>query len=120
VPQFVPAAEPEDRAAGELGESMSDHAGDSGSAFAVVRPPEGWSGGAFQRQGLVAINTVDSLGELAVPSENRLERLRGDRAGEHSIRINQQYRICFRWEDGHALEVEFVDYHERYGCRRAR
>jgi hypothetical protein len=114
------AAEPEDRAAGELGESMSDHAGDAGSAFAVVRPPEGWSGGAFQRHGSIAINTVDSLGELAVPPGNRLERLRRHRAGQHGIRINQLYRICFRRGDGHALEVEFVNYHERYGCRRAR
>jgi toxin HigB-1 len=57
------------------------------------------------------INRVGSLGELAVPPGNRLERLRGDRAGQHSIRINQQYRICFRWEDGHAFEVEITDYH---------
>jgi len=45
------------------------------------------------------------------PSGNRLEALKGDRKGQHSIRINQQYRICFRWEEQHAYEVEIVDYH---------
>jgi toxin HigB-1 len=49
--------------------------------------------------------------ELSVPPGNRLERLRGDRAGQHSIRINDQYRVCFRWEDGYADEVEVIDYH---------
>ena len=49
--------------------------------------------------------------ELSVPPGNRLERLHGDRAGQHSIRINDQYRICFRWEDGYADEVEVTDYH---------
>jgi len=46
-----------------------------------------------------------------VPPGNRLERLRGDRKNQYSIRINQQYRICFEWEDGHAFEVEIADYH---------
>ena len=48
---------------------------------------------------------------LSVPPGNRLEGLRGGRAGQHSIRINEQYRICFRWEGGNAYEVEIVDYH---------
>ena len=53
---------------------------------------------------------VRDVGELAVPPGNRLERLRGDRQGQHSIRINQ-HRICFRWEGGDAYEVEITDYH---------
>lgn len=57
------------------------------------------------------LNRVRSLGELRVPPGNRLERLAGDRAGQHSVRINEQYRICFRWEDGHAYDVEVTDYH---------
>ena len=57
------------------------------------------------------INRVRALQDLAIPPGNRLERLRGDRAGQYSIRINQQYRICFRWETEHAYEVEIADYH---------
>ncbi len=45
------------------------------------------------------------------PPGNRLEALKGDRKGQHSIRINEQWRICFRWSDGQAYEVEIVDYH---------
>ena len=56
------------------------------------------------------INRVREIGELSIPPGNRLERLRGDRQDQYSIRINQQYRICFKWEDGHAYEVEIVDY----------
>lgn len=51
------------------------------------------------------------LDDLRVPPGNRLERLRGDRRGQHSIRINDQFRICFRWSDGGADDVEIVDYH---------
>jgi len=51
------------------------------------------------------------LESLRVPPGNRLERLKGDRAGQWSIRINNQWRICFRWQDGHAWDVEIVDYH---------
>jgi len=57
------------------------------------------------------INRVREVEELSVPPGNRLERLRGDRKNQYSIRINQQYRICFRWEDGDAYEVEIADYH---------
>lgn len=49
--------------------------------------------------------------DLRVPPTNRLERLFGDRAGQHSIRINDQWRICFRWQEGDAYEVEVTDYH---------
>jgi proteic killer suppression protein len=60
---------------------------------------------------LWVLDAVTDLGELRVPPGNRLEALPGDRQGQHSIRINQQGRICFRWHDGHALDVEIVDYH---------
>ncbi|HKO29749.1 MAG TPA: type II toxin-antitoxin system RelE/ParE family toxin [Nitrospiraceae bacterium] len=63
------------------------------------------------RRKLDQINRVRDLRELAVPRGNRLERLHGDRGGQHSIRINDQYRICFRWEAGDAYEVEISDYH---------
>jgi len=57
------------------------------------------------------INNTRRLDDLAVPPRNRLEALKGARRGEHSIRINVQWRLCFRWKDGHAHEVEIVDYH---------
>jgi proteic killer suppression protein len=57
------------------------------------------------------LNRVVRLEELSRPPGNRLERLKGDRAGQWSIRINERFRICFRWEDGHAYEVEITDYH---------
>jgi toxin HigB-1 len=63
------------------------------------------------RRKLTQLNRVRELRELAVPPGNRLERLRGDRAGQHSIRINDQYQLCFRWEGGYANEVEVTDYH---------
>jgi len=63
------------------------------------------------RRKLDQINRVRGLRDLAIPPGNRLERLRGDRAGQHSIRINDQFRICFRWERGFANEVEVTDYH---------
>lgn len=63
------------------------------------------------RRKLDQVNRVEDLGELAIPPGNRLEALRGDRAGQHSIRINEQYRVCFRWERGEAHDVEIADYH---------
>lgn len=60
---------------------------------------------------LQMLNAAGALGDLAAPPGNRLERLRGDREGQHSIRINDQYRICFQWRDGNAYEVEIADYH---------
>ena len=57
------------------------------------------------------IDTVATLDALRVPPGNRLEKLRGGRAGQHSIRVNEQWRVCFRWKDGNAYEVEIVDYH---------
>jgi proteic killer suppression protein len=60
---------------------------------------------------LVAVDAAEQLDDLRVPPGNRLEKLRGDRAGQHGIRVNEQWRICFRWKDGNAYEVEIVDYH---------
>ena len=60
---------------------------------------------------LVAVDAAERLDDLRVPPGNRLEKLRGDRSGQHSIRINEQWRICFRWRGGDAYEVEIVDYH---------
>jgi len=60
---------------------------------------------------LAVLNAAVTLENLRVPPGNRLEALRGDRAGEHSIRINDQYRVCFVWRDGNAFDVEIVDYH---------
>jgi proteic killer suppression protein len=57
------------------------------------------------------LNAALALENLAAPPDNRLEKLRGDREGQHSIRINEQYRIGFVWRDGNAHEVEVVDYH---------
>jgi proteic killer suppression protein len=51
------------------------------------------------------------LSQLRIPPANRLEALKGKRKGQHSIRINDQYRLCFVWQDGHATDVEIVDYH---------
>lgn len=60
---------------------------------------------------LVALDAAEVLDDLRVPPGNRLEKLKKDRVGQHSIRVNDQWRICFRWRDGDAFEVELVDYH---------
>lgn len=68
----------------------------------------------IQRRARVKLEMLDAAGELddlTVPPSNRLEMLRGNHAGQHSIRINSQWRICFFWRDGDAFEVEVVDYH---------
>lgn len=57
------------------------------------------------------LHRARTLEDLIQPPGNRLERLRGDRAGQYSIRVNDQFRICFRWEKDNAYEVEIVDYH---------
>ncbi len=60
---------------------------------------------------LAQIDAATGLKDLAVPPSNRLEALSGDRRGQHSIRINRQWRICFVWANGDAYDVEIVDYH---------
>ncbi len=63
------------------------------------------------RRKLLYLHQAQRLEDLRVPPGNRLESLKGDRKGQHSIRINDQWRICFRWKDGDAFDVEIVDYH---------
>ena len=60
---------------------------------------------------LLVLDAADALQDLRVPPGNRLEKLKGDRAGQYSIRINDQWRICFEWRDGDAHSVEITDYH---------
>ena len=60
---------------------------------------------------LQMLNAAGALGDLALPPGNRLERLHGDREGQYSIRVNDQYRICFNWREGNAYSVEITDYH---------
>ncbi len=60
---------------------------------------------------LAMIDAATSINDLRVPPANRLERLKGDRKGEYSIRINDQWRVCFNWKDGDAYDVEITDYH---------
>ena len=84
---------------------------------ATQRFAEGESVGKFRAFERVAYRRLKylmaavSLGDLRIPPGNRLEALQGDRLGEHSIRINDQWRICFKWTDGGAEDVEIVDYH---------
>jgi proteic killer suppression protein len=69
---------------------------------------------AIQQRAKAKLHAVDAAAiveDLRQPPGNRLERLKGDRAGRYSIRINDQWRICFAWRDGHAWDVEIVDYH---------
>ncbi len=63
------------------------------------------------RRRLDQLNQAGTLGDLRAPPGNRLEALRGDREGQHSIRINDQYRVCFVWTDLGPVQVEIVDYH---------
>ena len=60
---------------------------------------------------LEMLTAANELKSLRIPPSNRLERLKGDRSGQHSIRINNQWRICFIWKSGNAYDVEIVDYH---------
>lgn len=74
-------------------------------------------GRRFSNIAVVALRKLDqihaavSLRDLRIPPANRLEALKGDRKGQHSIRVNDQFRVCFRWESDGAHEVEIVDYH---------
>ncbi len=63
------------------------------------------------REKLKFLDSAADLRDLMIPPSNQLEALKGDRAGRHSIRINKQWRICFRWQNGDVLDVEIVDYH---------
>jgi proteic killer suppression protein len=74
-----------------------------------TRIPAGLQRSALRK--LLLVDAAEKLEDLRIPPGNRLEKLSGDRRGEHSIRINDQWRICFRWSGGDAYEVEIVDYH---------
>ena len=63
------------------------------------------------RRKLRMLNNAQTLADLLLPPSNRLEALKGDRRGQYSIRVNDQWRICFMWSAGHASRVEIVDYH---------
>ena len=63
------------------------------------------------RRKLLYLSQARTLRDLLVPPGNQLEALKYDRKGQHSIRVNDQWRICFRWLEGHAYDVEIVDYH---------
>jgi proteic killer suppression protein len=73
------------------------------------RLPPAIQGAALRK--LRLLNNAKRLSDLRVPPANRLEALKEDRAGQHSIRINEQWRICFTWKDGNADKVEITDYH---------
>ena len=81
------------------------------------RLAQGWAVPRFQafervaRRKLRQLEIADCLEDLRIPPGNRLEALRGDRAGQHSIRINNQYRLCFLWRDAGPEAAEIVDYH---------
>ena len=66
---------------------------------------------SIARRKLRMLNNAENLNDLRVPPANRLEALKGDRRGQYSIRINDRWRICFRWADGDAHDVQIVDYH---------
>lgn len=88
--------------------------GDRDSERLFRREPVKKLGAAVERPALRKLRILDAasaLGDLRVPPGNRLEKLKGDREGQHSIRINDQWRICFRWRSGDAYDVEIVDYH---------
>ena len=63
------------------------------------------------RRKLRMLNNAQTLADLRMPPANRLEALKGDRRGQYSIRVNDQWRVCFTWSPGHASRVEIVDYH---------
>lgn len=82
--------------------------GKSSKAALKICPSSLWKVAARK---LDQLDSAVVLDDLAVPPGNRLESLKGDRAGQHSIRINDQYRICFTWSNDGARDVEVVDYH---------
>lgn len=77
------------------------------------RPGKGFPADLFRvaARKVAMLEAAHTLDDLRVPPANRLEALKGDRAGQHSIRINSQWRICFRWTDSGPEDVEIVDYH---------
>ncbi|MEO7795060.1 MAG: type II toxin-antitoxin system RelE/ParE family toxin [Thermoanaerobaculia bacterium] len=84
---------------------------DTATLFAGRCPRRWLSIRAQAERKLAMVHAARTLDFLRSPPGNRLESLRGDREGQHSIRINDRWRICFRWSSGDALDVEIVDYH---------
>jgi proteic killer suppression protein len=82
-------------------------------ALSLGNAPRGFPGDLARStlRKLAMLVAAERLQDLASPPGNRLEALRGERAGQHSIRVNDQWRVCFRWIDGRAEDVEIVDYH---------
>jgi len=84
---------------------------DTGRLFNRERVKQFQSIERTARRKLEMINAAKELRDLALPPNNELEALKKDRAGQHAIRINDQWRVCFLWRDGNAYHVEIVDYH---------
>lgn len=84
---------------------------DSEALFDGRRVPRFTNVATVALRKLAMLNRAGRIDDLRIPPGNRLEALSGDRAGQWSIRINEQWRLCFRFIDGHAHEVEIVDYH---------
>jgi toxin HigB-1 len=80
-------------------------------SFAEAETARIWSGQPIALRKLRLLNQARTLADLRVPPGNRLEMLKGERRGQYSIRINRQWRICFRWQEGAAQDVAIVDYH---------
>jgi proteic killer suppression protein len=84
---------------------------DTEALFADVDVPRFRAFERIARRKLLYLHRARSLNDLRVPPGNRLEALKGDRKGQHSIRINDRWRICFVWREGDSYDVEIVDYH---------
>jgi proteic killer suppression protein len=84
------------------------------AAVGAGENPKGFPSGIVKmaRRKLIMLDNATALSDLRVPPANRLEELRKDRQGQHSIRVNDQFRVCFRWVDGNAEDVEITDYHD--------
>ena len=82
--------------------------GTSSKKASKTCPPDLW---AIARRKLDMLNQAETLDDLRSPPGNRLEKLRADRSDQHSIRINDQYRVCFVWRENGPADVEIVDYH---------
>ena len=84
---------------------------DTEKLFNDIEVPRFKSIARVARRKLEMLNAAPSIQSLRIPPGNRLEQLKGERKGQYSIRINDQWRICFRWIDGNAIDVEIIDYH---------
>ena len=92
---------------------IRSHKNPTTEAVAKGKAPKGFPSDILKsaQRKLSMLNDAERLEDLLAPPGNRLEALKGDRKGQHSIRINDQWRLCFRFENGDAFDVEIVDYH---------